>query len=287
MSDLRDKLRRMKHEWMSAHDPEAETVKYYTAIFGKAPDFKDPKTINEKIHYLKLFRYADDKHVAECADKVKVRKVLENKGLSDILPGLIGVYDKASDIDFKSLPEKFVIKCNHGCGYNIICKNKSELDRAECIRKLNAWMKEDYWKEYTELHYKNIEKKILIEEYLGDDIETYKFYCFNGVPKFIYAMTMNGDDHYIDFFDTEWNHMDVKRADRPGIPDYTQIKKPAHLSEMLALASQLSSEFPLVRVDLYDLDKVYFSELTFTPAGGFLKLDPPETEREWGDWLTL
>ena len=287
MSNLRERLRRMKHEWMSAHDPEAETVKYYTAIFGKAPDFKDPKTINEKIHYLKLFRYAKDKYVAECADKVRVREVLKNKGLESILPGLIGIYDKAEDIDFDSLPEKFVIKCNHGCGYNIICKNRAELDRTECIKKLNAWMKEDYWKEYCELHYKNIEKKILIEEYLGDDIETYKFYCFNGKPEFIYAMTMNGDDHYIDFFDTEWKHMDVKRAGRPGVPDFTQIKKPEHLPEMLALAEKLSAEFPLVRVDLYDLDKVYFSELTFTPAGGFLKLDPPETERIWGDRLKI
>ena len=284
---IRDRLRKLKHEWMSAHDPVAETVKYYTAVFGKAPDFKEPKTINEKIHYLKLFRYADDKYVAECADKVKVRDVLKRKGLADILPGLIAVYDKASDIDFDALPEKFVIKCNHGCGYNIICRDKNELDRSSCIKKLNDWMKEDYWKEYCELHYKNIEKKILVEEYLGDDIETYKFYCFNGVPQFIYAMTMNGDKHYIDFFDTGWEHMDVYRSDRPGVPDPSVIKKPEHLGEMLELAGKLSAEFPLVRVDLYDLDKVYFSELTFTPAGGFLKLDPPETELIWGEKLSI
>jgi len=284
---IRDRLRKLKHEWMSAHDPVAETVKYYTAVFGKAPDFKDPKTINEKIHYLKLFRYADDKYVAECADKVKVRDVLKRKGLADILTGLIAVYDKASDIDFDALPEKFVIKCNHGCGYNIICRDKNELDRSSCIKKLNDWMKEDYWKEYCELHYKNIEKKILVEEYLGDDIETYKFYCFNGVPQFIYAMTMNGDKHYIDFFDTGWKHMDVYRSDRPGVPDPSVIKKPEHLGEMLELAGKLSAEFPLVRVDLYDLDKVYFSELTFTPAGGFLKLDPPETELIWGEKLSI
>ncbi|MBR3306614.1 MAG: glycosyl transferase [Lachnospiraceae bacterium] len=287
MKKLRESLRRMKHEWMCAHDPAGETIKYYTAVFGKAPDFEHPRTINEKIHYLKLFRYAEDPVVAGCADKYRVREYLTEHGYSDILPGLLGAYDRPEDIDWDALPERFVIKCNHGCGYNIICKDKSSLDIPDAVSRLKNWMKQDYWKEFCELHYKNIRKKIIIEDYLGDDIETYKFYCFNGIPRIIYAMTSEGDVHYVDFFDGNWEHLDVHRTDRPGVPDPSAIKKPPHLDEMLRLSAELSAPFPFVRVDLYDLEKVYFSELTFTPAGGFLKLDPSEAEAEWGSWIDM
>ncbi|MCR5250601.1 MAG: glycosyl transferase [Lachnospiraceae bacterium] len=287
MGELRMKLRRLRHDWMCEHRPEEETIKYYRAVFGCDPDFTDPKTINEKIHYLKLKAYASDPVVAECADKYAVREYLKKRGMEDILPGLLFSCERAGDVPWDALPERFVLKCNHGCGYNIICRDKSSLDIKEAEKKLKRWMKEDYWKEFCELHYRTIKKRIIGEEYLGDDIETYKFYCFNGVPRLVYVMTTEGEKHYIDYFDPDWKHLDVYRVDRPGVPDPAMIERPPHLNEMLDIAAALSKPFPLVRVDLYDLEKVYFSELTFTPAGGFLRLDPPETEREWGDWLDL
>ena len=287
MGSLREKLRRMKHEWMCEHRPEEETVKYYRAVFGCDPDLSAPVTINEKIHYLKLKVYANDPVVARCADKYAVREYLAEKGMGELLPGLLAACDRASEICWDELPERFVIKCNHGCGYNIICPDKSKLDIPGTVKKLDGWMKKDYWKEFCELHYKNIPKKIIVEEYLGDDIETYKFYCFNGKPEVIYASTVAEGKHYIDFLDTDWKKMPVSRVGIPGVPDLTMIPKPEHLKEMLELSEKLSADFPFVRVDLYDLEKIYFSELTFTPAGGFLQLDPASVEKEWGDRIKL
>ncbi len=287
MGKLREALRQWKHEWMCVAAPEKETAKYYRAVFGKDPDLVNPKTINEKIHYLKLGLYSDNETVTRCVDKVLVRDYLKERQLDDMLPGLLGVYDRPEDIDWDKLPQRFVIKCNHGCGYNIICKDKATLDTAEAEDKLRRWLKEDYWKQFCEPQYKHVKKKILIEEYLGDDIETYKFYCFNGEPRILYLMTTVGDNHYVDYLDMNWERMNVRRDGREGYPGIDTLDRPPHLEEMIELSRRLSADFPLVRVDLYDLDKVYFSELTFVPAGGFIKLDPPEAETEWGSWLSL
>ncbi len=181
-----------------------------------------------------------------------------------------------------------MVKCNHGCGYNIICNDKSKLDIKDAVKKLDKWMKSDYWKEYCEVQYKKVKKRITVEEFLGDDIENYRFFCFNGVPKVIHVSTAVGDEKFIDFFDTNWQHMDVHRTDRGGRKDWQNIRKPAHLSQMIEIAAKLSEDFPFVRVDLYDLpDQVYFSELTFVPSGGFIHLEPESAIEEWGSWLDI
>ena len=287
MGIVRNALRQYKHEWMCVHHPDIETAKYYRAVFGKDPDLNAPKTINEKIHYLKLGDYCDNELITRCVDKVAVRDYLTERGFSALLPGLIGVYDKPEEIEWDKLPGRFVVKCNHGCGYNIVCRDKNSLDIKDVSAKLKRWLKEDYWKVYCEPQYKHVKKKILIEEYLGDDIETYKFYCFNGEPKILYLMTTVGDEHYVDYVDTDFKRINVRRDGRKSYPDIDSLTRPPHLKEMLEYSRELSAGFPFVRVDLYDLDKVYFSELTFVPAGGFLKLDPPEAETEWGSWLKL
>ena len=102
---------------------------------------------------------------------------------------MIGVYDNANDIDFEKLPNRFVLKCNHAAGYNVICKDKSNLDIDKTRKKLNKWLKRDYWAMYSELQYKNIERKIVCEKFLdsndGNAILDYKVYCFDGIPKFV------------------------------------------------------------------------------------------------------
>lgn len=204
------------------------------------------------------------------------------------LPKLYGVYDSPK-IEWEKLPSKFVIKCNHGCGFNILCPNKEMLDKKASEKLLKEWMKDDYWKEYCEVQYKYVKKKIIVEEYLGDDLECYKFYCFNGKPKVCYVSSMGETgirDYYIDYFDMEWNRMHHKLR---GHEHYSgEIKKPYGFEDMIRIAKELSKDFPFVRIDLYDVGgKIYISEFTFIPTGGFMHLEPEGVSEEWGRWLEL
>ena len=132
----------------------------------KIPNLKKPITFNEKTTYLKLNNYSKNDLVVKCADKYEVRKYVEDKGYSKLLNELYGVYDNFDEIDFEKLPNKFALKCTHGCAYNIICSDKSKFNKEEARKKVNKWMKEKYGYATTELHYTKIKPKIIIEKYL-------------------------------------------------------------------------------------------------------------------------
>ena len=224
-----------------------------------------------------------------CADKYRIRDYLRIKGLEELLPQLYGVYQDAKEIDWGRLPEQFVIKCNHGSGYNIICSDKRELDTKAATRKLKKWKRENYWKKFGEIHYKLIKKVIIAEEFLGDDISTYKFYCFNGEPKFLYVSSNGEDgekDKYVTYYYTNLKKAPFKLHSHEVKKD--ELRKPINYELMLQYASMLSKDFPFVRVDLYNIEgKVYISELTFFPTGGFMQLEPKGTDLEWGKWLKI
>ena len=258
---------------LSVISPKLVSEIRYKNSFGRKPDLKNPKYFNEKLMWLKLNRYANDPLVVQGADKYAVRKYVEDCGLSNILIDLIGVWDKAEDIDWEKLPNKFAIKCNHGCGYNIICKNKDTFDTQKAEVQLNKWLKENHWKEYAEVHYKHIPKKIICEKYIEGKNEAlpvdYKIYCFHGKPMYIgnfIERNMETKSIIRGYFDLDWNPSSVFRF--KDEMEVEKFPKPDCLDEMLSYAEILSKPFPFVRVDFYELDgQVYFGELTFTPTG--------------------
>ena len=152
----------------------------------KSLNIDNPKT-NEKIKWLKLYDSTPKK--TYLTDKYLVRRWIKKKIGEEYLIPLIGVYDKFEDINFKNLPKDFVIKCNHGCGYNIIVKDKFSLNLTIVKSKIDKWMDENYaFKNGLELQYRDIKPKIIIEKYMDDntgDLRDYKFHCFNGKPKFL------------------------------------------------------------------------------------------------------
>lgn len=234
-------------------------------------NLKQPKTFNEKLMWLKLNKYKNNQLISNCADKYKVRDYITECGCKEILNDLIGVWDNPEDIDFDKLPNSFVLKCNHGAGYNIICKDKTTENKDNIVRQLKKWMKEDYWKIYSEVQYKNIEKKIICERYLESKnnnwIEDYKIYCFKGNPKFIMVCTERntGNTKYY-FLNNEWKIMKINQLGLKTKEDF-YIEKPNCIDEMFKYAEKLSSPFDFVRVDFYDYNgKVIFGELTFTPS---------------------
>ena len=276
--------------FLSGIAPVYETKKIFYGNFGRELSLDNPRDINEKIQYLKFNQYYKNQIVTDCIDKYRIRQYLTKKGLESICPELYGVYKRPNQIDWDRLPDSFVVKCNHGCGYNIICPNKKQLDVKDAEKKLKKWLKAQQWKEYSEVQYKYIKRNIIIEQYLGD-VKTYKFYCFNGVPKVLYVSSDGEDgtvDLYLDYYDMEFNWQDIHLGGHLNHPDAKKLTAPAGFDRMKELAVILSKDFPFVRVDLYNVDgKVYISELTFVPTGGFMHLEPEETLYEWGSWLSL
>lgn len=286
---MKKKLNRIIRRTINTISPKYGTKCLFYHNFKRNISLEKPKDINEKLQYLKLGEYYDNPLVTQCADKYGVRSYLEERGYGDILPKLYGVYGRASDIDWSEIPEEFVAKCTHGCGYNIICSSKGAVDLQDVSRQLDAWLKESYWKEWAETQYRFIKPRIIIEEYLGDSIDTYKFYCFNGTPRVMYISSMGEDgekDKYIDYYDMDCRKTGIRLGGHDNCP--YEIKLPDNIGEMKDISRELSKEFRFVRVDLYSVSgKTYISELTFVPTGGFMKLYPEGTADEWGDWLSL
>lgn len=285
----RSQYRMHQQQKLCRQDIREAVIKIYNGGFAKPLDLEHPVTVNEKLQYLKLNQYYNNPLVTTCVDKYLVKDYLKKKGLSHIVAKLYGVYETPDQIEWEKLPNQFVIKCNHGCGYNIICENKNHLDTEDAKSKLKQWLSEDFWTYFAEPQYRFIEKKIIVEEYLGKDIHTYKFYCFHGVPKVCYVSS-NGEhgeyDKYYDFFDMDWRHLPVVLNEHEHYPG--TLKQPEGFKEMKQLAEALSADIPFVRVDLYNIEgKIYLSEFTFVPTGGYMKLEPEGTAEEWGSWLTV
>lgn len=282
------KVRRQGQVFAHKIMPDEFMCKIYSKILlKKSVDLKNPKTFNEKIQWLKIHDYPQNKLVIQGADKYLVRRYVEDKELGDILVPLLGEWDSAEKIDWDRLPDKFVLKCNHGCAYNILCADKSKFDKQSAIKQLNNWMKEDFGAFNIETHYSQIKPHITCEEYLGECITDYKFFCFNGEPKYIYVSTdlVHDREAQIGFFYSDGKKMPMKRKDYIDIPD---ISLPSFYDEMKESAKILCKDFPFVRVDFFLANnKYYFAELTFTPSGGMMPFNPDKYDLEWGNMLDI
>ena len=242
----------------------------YKSRVGKELNLKNSQTLTEKIQWLKVYDSSFLK--TYCADKILLHDYCETKLGKDICIPIITTYDKPEQIEWNKLPNKFVIKCNHGSGYNIIVENKLKLNIVEVNSKLNKWLNENYALLGYELQYYNIKRKILIEEYKEmpgqKDLTDFKLFCFNGTPEFWQIITDRRTNEKISHFDMNWNYK--PEYDWLKYPSRNDIKKPSHYDEMVEIAKKLSKDFNFVRVDFYIIDdKVYLGELTFTPADGF------------------
>lgn len=259
--------------------PKLLTKILYRKTFGKSINLVHPKTLNEKIHWLKF--YGDTSLWPLMSDKYRVREYVKEKGLENILVKLYGVWEDANDIDWDNLPDQFVLKANNGCGDVTICKDKSKLDRQKMIAYYNGLMKEEFGVQTGQLHYKDIKPCIIAEELLdaskqqtpSSSLIDYKIWCFNGTPAYIFAYFNRVKDvAECMVFDVNWQQHPEYLVPSKHFAIYDKpVEKPDNLCEMLRIASTLSKGEPEMRVDLYDVDnKVYFGELTLTAACGFM-----------------
>ncbi len=245
--------------------------KTYKKTFGYELDWENPKTYNEKINVSKLF-YATDKK-AMLSDKILVRDWIRNKIGDEYLIPILGIYDNFEDIDFSKLPEKFVMKMNNDSGSVFVCKDKRDINLKILKNKYLYFTKRNYAYEGYEMHYKDIKPKIVIEKFMGNSINDYKFQCFNGN---VICCRVDYDrfrDHRRNFYDLNWNILPFNKGDYTNTEQ--QEQKPNNFNKMVEIAKNLSNGFDQVRVDLYNIgDRIYFGEMTFTNGNGMEKIDP-------------
>ena len=232
-------------------------------------ELERPRTFNEKIQWIKLYDSTPIK--TRLSDKYLVRGwIIDKIGLNYLIP-LLGVYDYFEEINFEKLPNKFVIKCNHGRRYNILVHDKSKLNLTDTKSKIEKWINMNYaFKNGLELQYRDIRPKILIEKYIEDDkghLKDYKFICFSGKPYFIYLDYLNQSEHKRNLYDLNWNQLPYEINSH--ISTFHLTDKPKYLEKMIELASILSKDFLYVRVDLFATkEKIFFGGMTFTSGSG-------------------
>lgn len=261
--------------------------KVYQERTGHILDLDNPQRLTEKIQWRKLM---DRNKVYAClSDKYLVRKWVERKIGSEYLIPLIGNWKHFNEIDFDLFPDQFVLKTNNASHTNIIIKDKRQfLKRKKSFeRKIEYWLRTPFaYLEALELHYLDISPQIVAEEYLppsegNSDLTDYKFHCFNGSPYLCQVIGDRTRGETIDFYNMSWEHMPIRRP--PYINASSEPKKPVCFDLMKCLASELSSGFQYVRVDLYENNgKVFFGEMTFTPTSGMMELDPDEWDYTLG-----
>ena len=286
----------VKHLWfhylLCGISPKLSVKFWYRFYLKKPLDLEHPKSLDEKIQWMKLYYYKDNPLVYQCADKFRVRDYVKNCGLEHILHDLIATYHSANEINWDVLPQKFVLKWNFSNGGNIICSDKSKLDRKQAIKELNRFQKIKPHLKYAEPQY-DVEKVLLCEKFIetqnGEAPVDYKFYCFNGEAKYVLCCYGRSIDHRpaFYFFDKDWQ---LQRFNKMGkeAPEGFTMPKPEGMDDLFHYAEILSKPFPFVRADFYlENGKAYFGELTFTPGGGYDMNRLPETQLKFGQMVNL
>ena len=267
--------------------PDKQYVKLlFKYELGYSIDLKHPNTFNEKLNWLKLNNR--NPLYTKMVDKFEVKKIVADRIGEQYVVNNIGKWASYNEIDFDKLPNRFVLKCTHDSSGAIVCRDKSTFDFASAEKKICNSMKLNYFYVYREWPYKNVKPLIIADEFLDDhtgkELNDYKFWCFNGEPKYMYC-TVKAKEIYENFYDMNFNPVNINHGFKRRVPEF---EKPAAFEEMKFLAAKLSEGIPFVRVDFFYVDgKVYFGEFTFFDWGGIRPFATYELDLELGKQLKL
>ena len=266
----------------------------FAETFGYPLDWENPRTLNEKLNWLKLnFR---DPLQKIAADKFAVRAHVAAKvGESYLIP-LIRKCDRADEIRFAELPAAFVLKTNHGSGQNWIVRDKSREDERAVVRQFREWLVTSHYAASREWPYQGMQPAIVVEELLldaqGQIPSDFKLHCFGGKVAAIQVDLDRETAHRRNFYDLDWQLLPFIWTEwdggRPAWPNGRAVPRPEALPEMIRVAETLAADFPYARIDLFYCGrKIYFGEITFYHGGAFERFEPPEFDRRFGDQLVL
>lgn len=261
----------------------------YYSVTDKKLDLRNPKTFNEKLQWLKLYdRKPEYQQMVDKAEsKNYVSKIIGEK---HIIPTL-GIWDNFDEIDFNSLPNKFVLKTTHDSGGVVICRDKATFDMKNAKHKLTKSLKNNFYWQFREWPYKNVKPRILAEELIelpdNADLMDYKFFCFDGEPRFLKVDFGRFKEHHANYYDIDWNLLTLGEEICPPNPEI-RIIKPENLSEMLSIVRTLAKGHSFIRIDLYITpNNILFGELTFYPNAGIGRFTSQEWEEKVGDMIKL
>ena len=254
---------------------------------GKKLDLKNPKTFCDKLNWLKLHDIHPE--YTQLVDKIAVREHVKKLLGRDICIPMLGVWEHYDDINFDVLPDQFVLKCNHDSGSVKVITDKSAMDHATLREFYEGRLLQNPYVLGREYPYRDVPPRIYAEAFMipnGDnDINDYKFFCFDGRPEILFVATERSTDCKFDFFDMEFNHLNIDnihpRSDKP-------VPCPKNFGQMKEVATKLSRGMKFVRIDLYEINgMIYFSEYTIYHAGGFWPMAPAEWEYRLGDLIQI
>lgn len=267
---------------------------WYKKRTGYSMNFENPHTFTQKQQWMKLYDLTARKTLL--TDKYAVRKIIADSiGAGYLIPLIMidGVdhFYSAKEIDFSKLPNQFVLKCNHGSGYNIIVKDKNSLSGGQVRKikkKLNMWLHENFaYRNGLELVYRDIKPCIIIEKYMAinDDLPDYKFLCFSGKAKYVWCDQGRYTEHRRTVYDLEYS---IQPFNFHTYEKCLNNEKPQNFNKMIQLAETLCEGFSYVRVDFYNVEgKIYFGELTFSSASGGELPNPVEYDEVLGEFITI
>ncbi|WP_406684478.1 glycosyltransferase [Seonamhaeicola sp. MEBiC1930] len=269
--------------------PDLYVKIYYEYYSGKKLNLNNPIEFNQKISWLKVYYHPPI--LTQLVDKYSVREYVKRKVGEQYLNKLIKVYDKASEVNFDELPNQFVIKGVHGFHFNLIVKDKNKLNRKRAQYLMSKWMrKNQYYRGGLEWAYKNVKPRLIAEKFLSemdkDVLNDYKFFCFNGEPKFVQIDIDRGINNFRAFYDLDWNKLEFYNKQNPVYPK--ELEKPENFDEMVEVSTKLAGKFPFVRVDLYSINgKTLFGEMTFYPADARKDFHPYKYDKILGSYIKL
>lgn len=279
----------------------------YKKLTLKDLNLDNPKRFTEKIQWLKFYDCTVQK--TSCANKINLRNFCKQRLGKNFCPNILRIYDSADDIRYDELPDRFVLKCNHGCKWNIICANKKEFDFDEAIILIKKWHKSDFSNSWNnnEYQYKNIVPRIFLEEYIDIDTE-YKIWCFNSKAK-LCQLVFTDEYPHIENTPKEWNELSTIVDDKFNLTnirfDYHLAIRPYNINEYIKnhyknyyfddfdkymeYSQTLAEGFKFVRVDWYrdKNNKMYLSEMTFTPSSGIMNFENDNMDYCLGEMLDL
>lgn len=270
--------------------------------FGRWPNLRNPQTFNEKLNWLKL--HDRNPLYTRMVDKYEAKNYVASIIGDEYIIPTYGVWNRGEDIDFDSLPDKFVLKATHDSGRVIIYRDKSKLDKSKAVREMNESLKRNFFAVTREWPYKNVKPRIIAEKLLetpsneelagkgyshsDNNVYDYKFFCFNGRVKFMKVDFDRQTNHGANYYDRDFNLLEIEEAvDCPRNPE-KGIERPKNFELMIELAEKIANGHKFLRVDFYEVNgNVYFGETTFYPASGMGKLGPDNADLEIGKLLKL
>lgn len=276
----------LSYKFSKVFSDEHALKKIFKLHFGYELDLDNPHTFNEKLNWLKLHNHKSEYTIM--ADKYAVKKYIANIIGDEYIVPCYGAWERYEDIDFDRLPNQFALKTNHDSSGATICKDKKAIDHKRLKTHFNKLLRRNYFYHLREWPYKNIKPLILAEELLVDNtsdrLRDYKFWCFNGIPTYMYC-TIKGGDVFENFYDMDFNPVNISHGFKRHSPEFC---RPVHFNKMRELATKLSKDIPFVRIDFYEVgDRLYFGEFTFYDWGGMKPFKDKEQDIELGKLINL